>query len=479
MEMRSMILGFTLSLASATGAAANGLEVIPYEFKPRNGDPVPAEQGTFTVPERRADPASRRIKLTFVRFPASGTSKGPPIIYLAGGPGGSGIGTARGPRFPIFMAMREFGDVIAFDQRGTGSSNVIPPCEGQQHFPLDRPLTREAAVSFFGKVAATCVKLWKEAGVDLAGYTTEESAADVDELRAQLGAEKVTLWGISYGTHLALAILKRYPQRVDRAVLSSLEGLDETVKLPALTDAYFARLQRVIDADTSAAKLYPDLAGTMRRVHAKLDAKPVTVSVKDAAGNDVQFTLGKLDVQLIASGMISDPSGAANLPAMYAKMDAGDFSGIGPVAYKFLRAPGGVTFSGMALAMDVASGISKSRARLVARQAKAALLGDALNFPMPHLAGIEGIPDLGDRFRSPVKSTVPVLFLSGTLDGRTYPDSAAAIASGFRNATRLIVENGGHNLFEAAPEIADAIMTYMRTGAVETSTIHLPPPGLR
>ena len=71
-----------------------------------DGTTVAAERGTFTVPERRSDPASRRLKLTFVRFPATGEKKGPPIVYLAGGPGGSGIDAARGRRFPLFMAMR-------------------------------------------------------------------------------------------------------------------------------------------------------------------------------------------------------------------------------------------------------------------------------------------------------------------------------------------------------------------------------------
>lgn len=462
MRVRTLVLASLCSFGMSW-AAASDLTFTPYEFKPRDGETLAAEQGTFTVPERRANPASRRIKIAFVRFAATGAKKGPPIVYLAGGPGGSGIDAARGRRFPLFMAMREFGDVIALDQRGTGLSNPIPSCDEQEAYPLDRPLVRAALVSLARRVAAKCVKFWTDSGVDLAGYTTEESAADVDDLRAALGAEKITLWGISYGSHLALAILKRYPQRIDRAVLSSIEGLDETVKLPALTDAYFTRL-------------HPDLSATMRRVHARLDAKPVTVSVKDAGGKDVQLTIGKLDVQLLAAGSISDPSSAVRLLPLYARMDAGEFNEAGQVIYRFVRAPEGFRFAGMPLAMDVASGISSSRARLVARQAKDSLLGDALNFPMPHLAGLAGIPDLGERFRAPVRSDVPVLFLSGTLDGRTYPESSAQIAAGFSRATRLIVENGGHNLFEAAPEIQDAIVTYMRSGALPQPTVNLPPP---
>jgi hypothetical protein len=38
------------------------------------------------------------------------------------------------------------------------------------------------------------------------------------------------------------------------------------------------------------------------------------------------------------------------------------------------------------------------------------------------------------------------------------------------------VENGGHNLFEAAPEIQEAIVAYMRTGKLPVTTIRLAPP---
>ena len=78
--------------------------------------------GRLTEPENRRSPNGKTVELAFVRFKKTGTSPGTPIVYLAGGPGGSGIAAAQGTRFSLFMAMREFGDVIAFDQRGTGSS---------------------------------------------------------------------------------------------------------------------------------------------------------------------------------------------------------------------------------------------------------------------------------------------------------------------------------------------------------------------
>ena len=66
------------------------------------------EPGRFHVPLNRTDGFGDSLQLAFVRLPATTPDPGPPIVYLAGGPGGSGIATARGSRFSLFMALRRF-----------------------------------------------------------------------------------------------------------------------------------------------------------------------------------------------------------------------------------------------------------------------------------------------------------------------------------------------------------------------------------
>jgi len=132
--------------------------VEPIEFVSAAGDTIAAERGRFTVPENRSSPSSRRITLAYVRFPATTPAPGSPIVYLAGGPGGSGITTARGRRFPLFMQLRSVADVIAFDQRGTGESNAIPPCATRREMPADRPAATETAVELLRTVAKECMR---------------------------------------------------------------------------------------------------------------------------------------------------------------------------------------------------------------------------------------------------------------------------------------------------------------------------------
>ena len=231
-----------LALAIFTNACANQpMPVAPpveesITFSANSGESVEAYRGSIMVPENRRDDASREIKLTYVRFPATGDSAGSPIVYLAGGPGGSGIQTAKGRRFPLFMAMREFGDVIALDQRGTGESDDAPRCVSSVVSPDDQSVSDEDFAELNRQSALECAAFWRENGVDMRGYTTAESVEDLDALRAAFGAEKISLWGISYGSHLTMAAIKRMDDRIDRVVIASAEGLDQTVKMPAETD---------------------------------------------------------------------------------------------------------------------------------------------------------------------------------------------------------------------------------------------------
>ena len=191
--------------AAAMVLATPALAEEPITFEAASGETAEAFQGAFEVPENRADPDSRMIKIGYVRFPATTDNPGPPIVYLAGGPGGSGTGTAERQRFPLFMEMRRHADVIAFDQRGTGLSDDAPRCHSSiGGDDSQRVSDAEMAAAYRGAVAE-CREFWDGAGLDIRGYTTAESVQDISALRRHLGAETVTLWGISYGSHLAFA----------------------------------------------------------------------------------------------------------------------------------------------------------------------------------------------------------------------------------------------------------------------------------
>lgn len=467
---RRLILGAGLA-APAVGRAQP--QPARFTFKARNGQETDAERGGFEVPEDRRDPASRRIRLSYVRFPSRAARPGPPIIYLAGGPGASGSGTAAGARFPIFMALREVSDVIAFDQRGTGPSNHIPPRAPRAGPPP--PLTREGLTAYMRDEFAKAWADWAGVGVAMRGYNTVESADDVDALRQHLGAEAMHLWGISYGTHLGLAILKRHGRRVDRVALASLEGLDQTVKRPDRSDLYMARVERLFAEDAEVRARVPDLSGMMRRVHARLEAESISHKLARPSGA-VEVKVGGFALQLLAGSIIANPDGVAALPRLYSALDAGRWEVLGPLIPQLVGALG---LGGMSEAMDLASGVSPARLEIVNRTAKSGVFGDALNYPMPHLIGAVPDVDLGEAFRAPFAIRHDALLIEGTLDGRTVLEEQAEVAGQFRNKAVLRVENAGHNVLEAHPEVQTRLVSFFKGERPGDARFTLPLPKIR
>ena len=464
-----LILFLTTTIFAQPKSGA--LKIKPYTFENDKKEKVDAEFGTLFVPEKRSDPESNLIELAFVRFKSTAKNPGPPIVYLAGGPGGSGIGTARGSRFPLFMALREVADVIAFDQRGTGFSKPNLTCINRLSLPLDVPPTREAAIKEMRKNSEDCAFYWRNVQrVDLTGYNTNESADDLEDLRKALGANQISLWSISYGTHLSFAAMRRHPKSIHRAILAGTEGPDHTYKLPSNIQKHLEDLAAVIKADPEVGKEVPDFLGLMKSVFDRLDAKPETVEITDQRTKlKVKIIVNKFVMQYIVANNIGTTV-TARFPALFYRAAKGDFTNPAQVWLDQTRSGIG---SAMSYMMDCASGQTAVRRELIAREAKETLLEDISNFPFPDVCTAWNAPDLSDEFRAPLKSDVPVLFISGTLDARTPVSNAEEYRKGFSNSTHMIIEGAVHSdpLFLSSPKIKEGMMEFLRGQSVTTTKI--------
>lgn len=414
--------------------------------------PVLAQELSYLrVPEDRSDPKSRTLELAYVRLRSTATQPGPPIVYLAGGPGGSGIQASQGPRKPLFEALREFGDVIAFDQRGTGRSRPSLACTETWDFDPAQVRTYGSMLDLARQRYQSCAARLTEQGVRLTAYTTEASADDLNDLRRALGAEKVTLWGISYGTHLALATLRRHEAHVAGVILAGVEGPDHTLKLPSNLDASL----RAVDAAAQQEGLEPfsPRLGAARDV---LRREPARVTT---GGQDV--TVSEFDLQAVVTFATQDRNTLRQLAALTDGISSGDFR---PLAAQMLNLRRQPVFSMLAIISNCASGATAARRRRIPQESSAALQGRTPDFPLPEICSQWPNLDHGDAFRSLVRSRVPALLISGTLDSRTPPSNAEEVRQGLPNSTHLVIENAGHDndLFLSSPKILDAMRTFLR-----------------
>jgi pimeloyl-ACP methyl ester carboxylesterase len=419
---------------------------------------VVGERGWLEVPERHGNPGSARIRLPVVRLKTANPNPGPPVIFLAGGPGNAGTRALMGSLAPHAARIRAFADVIAFDQRGTGDSTPSLAVAGRFDLPsavsVDSPSARERIAALGGMIRSTV----ESRGIDLSAYNTVESADDVEWLRRALGVEKVVLWGHSYGTHLALAVVKRHGEHIARVLLGGVNGLDDRWRDPADSDAWLARVGAAVDATAPAGRKGAFIE-QVRRVFAQLEKEPI----RAATANGEVF-IGKTEIQLLVTIQSGDLGFVHNLPMLFDSLEKRTRleAVVGAVQQTIRQRPIGTA---MTYSMHVASGVSEQRRARIALQAPAALMGNAINWGIGDDAFVKAlnVTDLGDDFRAPFRSAVPALIMSGTLDGRAVENDAKRVAAQFDRVSYVAIDGASHDFWflrppPRVPEITDAFL---------------------
>ncbi len=409
-----------------------------------------AQLGRLTLPLIRSNLEAGTIELAFVRLRAEGSAGGAPIVYLEGGPGGSGINAARSPyALPAFAALAKTADVILLDPRGVGISSPKPVCRAERPLePQERFGSTAETIAAYTRAARACVEEWKSKGVDVAGFTNRESAADLEDLRAALGVPKISLFGFSYGTHLALAAIRAHGANIDRAVLIGTEGPNHTRKLPFTLDTQLGKLSLLSNVD---------MAALLARILKKLEAQPMTVTVNDRTKkSDVQVPIGPDALRRILLADIGDGNDFPVFPALLTTIDQGDPSILSWFVEKRYNQISG-TIDLMVVGLECSSSATALREQEIRAQAKSSLFGNVMNLLYPEVCAALPPVDLGDEFRGPLVSNVPVLFISGTLDSNTPPWQAEELRWGMPRATHLIVDNAGHEDMLPMPEVQRAI----------------------
>ena len=403
-----------------------------------------AERDSFriTVSEHRMARNSRPLSLAVLRFPATGTDNSIPTMYVSGG-SGAGISAATGPRRPFVEALRQLGDVVAFDMRGAGRSTPRLSCGVRLPIDLSVPLTRSALIDATRTANRTCADSLRARGFDLAGYNGREVVEDIEQLRKQLGVARIRLFGTSTGTHIALEYLRRYPKRVAAVFLAGTEGPGQTAHLPSGLDAALFALNT------------PQLVDLMRTVLGALDANPVTVDV-----NGRKVGIGGYDVRLFVASTLGDRRQMGMLEPLLGALKAGNYGSVAGLKLQALNQPFQSPWESL---HDCQAGTARARQEQVEAEAETALLGYA-TLDFEEACGGWGVNLLPDTYRRPVKSDVPALFISGTLDGRTPVANAEEVRAGFRRSAHLIVEGASHgdDLFLSTPAILEGVLAFAR-----------------
>ena len=278
-----------------------------------------AQCGVLSVYENRATNTGRKIELHVAVIKASEPNPATdPIFYLAGGPGGSGINAAGYAMLMLKSANRRR-DLVLFDQRGTGQSNRMAcPRQAEESaglVPIDDKMTQDLR---------TCLS---NLDGDPSAYTTAWGMDDLDDIRAALGYDQINLYGESYGTTAEQVYLERHGEHVRTMALEGVSLIDVAMfeRMPRSSQEALDLMDTRCRADPACQSAYPKLNTEIKELIARLEKKPVEVSLIDPeTGQHVTLTRDWL-VLAIHNGLLLTPT-TAQLPALLHQAYLGDWS---------------------------------------------------------------------------------------------------------------------------------------------------------
>jgi pimeloyl-ACP methyl ester carboxylesterase len=246
---------------------------------------APVSCGFVVVPEDHFNDNGKTLRIAMgVVKDESPDHQPDPVILLAGGPGEKTVANAL-QLASVLVPLHPDRDLIIFDQRGVGLSEPALECPGweqAQYEVLDEPDAEVALHSTFEALMLCRDRLVNE-GHNLAAYTTQQNAADVNAIRLALGYDQLNLYGASYGSHLGQAVMRDFPEGIRSVVLSSVYPLERSLFIDATTstaDALMYLVERC-EADQACSQAYPDLEEVLFAVVERLNAEPLEITLTD------------------------------------------------------------------------------------------------------------------------------------------------------------------------------------------------------
>ena len=423
---------------------------------------APVQCGFVVVPEDHGDPAGPTLRLAVVVIEDESDGHQPdPVILLSGGPGEKTVASAR-ELAPVLTPIHPNRDLILFDQRGVGLSEPALECPEylEALFDLldeadpnaDRRATFEALMACRDRLVSE--------GHNLSAYNTTQNAADVDAIRVALGYDQINLYGGSYGSLLAQAVMRDHPQGIRSTVINSVLPLETSF----LVEASTTTAQAVLDlldacaADEACNSAYPDLQDTLFEIIDQLNAEPVPITVTnplDGQSYEAVLTgdavLGNLVTFLYITRIIPV------LPQAIHDVHNGDYELMTQLSSTRLALLDASSRGMMVSVLCSDDLVGRTAEDLL--EVRAALPSQLIGSGDPEVVveyGIFGICEnwpveqADPSFKEPLVSDIPTLVLEGEFDPVTPPEYGQLVASYLSDSYYFELPGIGHDILVAS-----------------------------
>lgn len=423
--------------------------------------------GYLVVPERRfPKPGQRMVRLPFILMKSrSASPRRDPVLFTAGGPGSS---TLRGARNRQRNPLLDDRDVILFEQRGTQWAQpalMSAEIDAALRSGWGTRLNGEPDPARVRQAMAATLQRFRNQGIDLAGYTTRESAADIAELRRLLAIPSWNLYGVSYSTKLMLTVLRDHPEGVRSAILDSVlppeANWDEAA--PANILAVLERVLQTSAEDAFLKERCPDLPSRFRSLLATANQKPLTVTIKNPVdGTPLAVRLDGAGLMNCVYAALESAGGIRRLPLALDAACRGEVQALAPFLEEYLGSSQG---SAIGMRLSVWCNEAFPFERLDRILHPVGLPPELKGFiqtavhPAAMTEWPQGRPDPVEN--RPVSSSVPLLIAAGEFDPDTPIAWARSAATRLSHAQLIEFSGMSHVPMFSHPDAARIMKAFL------------------
>lgn len=434
--------------------------------------------GNLLVPESRVEPGTSRIKLAIAIFEPE-RERREPVVFLTGGPGQTaGIGSSEEVAdwwyFLDTQAWTRGRRFIVLDQRGIGRSTPALDCS--QFFDDDNwnhTTSRIDAHVSFDKLQAEEVKACHLAlmrkGINLDAYNTLENAADVDNLRQALGIKRWVLYGVSYGTKLALTLMERYPSGISASILDSVLPLD--VDYAGLDGRNLQRVLALMERDCARARhCFPEkqrLTSTVETIVRQLNHTPLTLRSDPGESGAERFkSISGDDFLEVLFGAFYDRDSIELLPLLIHNTYEQDYRLLARMIFSSGDDQGPTFFDGMDFSVTCAetggTRLAAGTPRYLVKWASSAIYSWVCPLWLPKKAAMHRV--------RPIRSGIPSLLLAGEYDPVTPPEWAIHTAAGLKLGQVVMFPGIGHDVIDSGDCGAQVVSDFLENPRKKVKT---------
>ncbi|MDE2774663.1 MAG: alpha/beta fold hydrolase [Chloroflexota bacterium] len=415
--------------------------------------------GYLRLPQDYDKPDEGNIAIYFIQVKAKNhPSKSDPLVYLVGGPGSSGSQLLPVSFRKYLRAFADERDIIIIDQRGTGESAPRLYCREAWDQLADILQSHHAEhAELLLEILAACHQRLTRAGVQFASYHSDNIARDIVNVLRALGYERWNLVGVSYGSRLALAMMRDYPETIRSVILDSVYPPQADIYI----DAYYhgeRAMQALFAACAHSERCnarYPNLEAVFRALYEGLNQTPMIATYKPPRFQTLKIEISGYRLYDWVFSWLYEVNSIQQIPKLIYDLDRGftqSAVGLG-VAFE-------ANMTSLSLGMhytvqcqeEYDSALNRDYYSMVEAHPH---LGGYLRYPVEGVGTLSRLCGLWQAeprplaVNDPVASDIPALLLSGNYDPITPPAYADMASETLTTAYNIVLPHVGHGVLRS------------------------------